>query len=115
MSKQLNLVRDFWNRFNNEINAFCSGNLFKEIKRVLTELNKYYNSPSENVCSYCERELINEDMRTENGCIWCSPDTHNKSYKITKENLFQVYFREHKKLKEIAEQFNCGKRIRREK
>jgi len=63
------------------------------------------------LCKTCKREIQNDTWKTKNGCISCDADYHLKRIKkknITKENLFRTYFTEHKKLKKICEQFNCG-------
>ena len=58
-------------------------------------------------CKVCKRIVPNEDMFTNNGCVWCSIPKIKKN-KISKENLYNKYYIEKKKLKDIKKYFCCG-------
>ena len=92
---------------------------FKEFYKNLTnkEKNTLITSIAELVmdlyvyikCLKCRRKLPNELFFTKEGCCWCSiMDYRKKVYKINKEDLFRAYNIEHKKLKQIADDFDCG-------
>ena len=41
----------------------------------------YWDFLKRRTCLICEREIINKDMITEKGCIWCDAEYHQKKKK----------------------------------
>ena len=69
----LQLIRE-----QNNGDMYCSGGFIKAFESACAELERFYHPLKEPFCKFCERELVDEKMRTKNGCIWCDTEYHKE-------------------------------------